>query len=44
MQRLFSWNLGNVEYPFIVITVKSTLTWSNKIIYKACIYEEKIII
>ena len=25
--RLQSWSLGNVEYPFITITLRSTLTW-----------------
>ena len=27
--RFQSWNLGNVEYSFITITPRSTLTWSG---------------
>ena len=29
MVRLHSWSLENVEYPFITITLRSTLTWSG---------------
>ena len=29
MLRLQSWSLGNLEYPFITITLRSTLTQSD---------------
>ena len=41
MVRLQSWSLGNMEYPFINITPKSTLTWGGSTCNGSLYYSNK---